>query len=74
MMKTYKMLVSVFPPNLAVTRTGSKRRKPVALLLTLLACSACSALLQGCGQKGPLRLPEATPAAPAVAASSLAKP
>ncbi|WP_414858719.1 LPS translocon maturation chaperone LptM [Paucibacter sp. TC2R-5] len=69
MMKTYKMLVSVFPPNLAVARTGSKRRQPAALLLTLLACSA---LLQGCGQKGPLRLPEPAPAASA--AASPAKP
>ncbi|MCV2368528.1 lipoprotein [Paucibacter oligotrophus] len=43
------MAASVFPSNLFGART--------ALLLGLLLC------LTGCGQKGPLRLPEPTPAA-----------
>ncbi|MCV2356180.1 lipoprotein [Paucibacter sp. B2R-40] len=73
-MKTNKMPVSVFSPNLAVKRTGSNRPGPAALLLTLLSYAA---MLQGCGQKGPLRLPESSPgtaAASAAPASSPAKP
>ncbi|WP_310389355.1 LPS translocon maturation chaperone LptM [Roseateles sp.] len=58
MMKTFKMAASVFPSNLVRART--------ALLLGLLV------FLTGCGQKGPLRLPEST-TAPSPAASSPVK-